>query len=42
MFSMLHCLWKNPRALLMMGGFLGFQISVSLLTGILICMGGIF
>lgn len=42
MFLVLRCLWKNPKALLMAGGFLGFQISVSLLTGILICMGGIF
>ena len=28
--------------LVMLGSFLGFQIFVSLLTGLLICAGGVF
>ena len=32
MFSALHYIWKNPRMLVMLGSFLGFQIFVSLLT----------
>lgn len=39
---MLRYVWKNPRTLLVLGGFLGFQVFVSMLTGLLICMGGIF
>jgi len=42
LFSALHYIWKNPRMLVMLGSFLGFQIFVSLLTGLLICAGGVF
>lgn len=41
MLELLQYLRKNPELVLVTGIFLGFQLSVSILAGIWICMGGI-
>ncbi len=40
--SMLRYVWRNPQARVMLGGFLGIQVFVSLMTGLLIWAGGVF
>lgn len=41
MFELLQYLRKNPELVLVTGIFLGFQLSVGILTGIWIYLGGV-